>query len=156
MMTLLMSNAMGPWSYTATKSGSWHPLLVIGPGVASALHGFGISKSDIRSHIYKNAMISAGLMERYAHQVGSTSFNLAELVREGRVGPEYALNDDPARLVRMIPRADLINIVVAGNPSRNQSRAYINNHVQGATVTRPVTLPRDWSGLRERTPGREK
>jgi hypothetical protein len=31
--------------------------------------------------------------------------------------------------------------VVAGNPGRNQSRAWIGNHVQGAPVSRRVDLP---------------
>jgi hypothetical protein len=31
--------------------------------------------------------------------------------------------------------------VVSGNPARNQSRAYIGNHVQGSPVSRRVDLP---------------
>lgn len=149
-MALLVANAMGPWAYTAAKFSVWHPLLVIGPSVARALEEFGITKNDIRRYLYDNALMPAGLMERYAGQVGSTGFKLAELVRNGRLPAEYASSTDPDRLVRMIPRPDLISIVVSGNPSRNQSRAYINNHVQGALVTRPVRLPADWeSKLKE-------
>jgi hypothetical protein len=152
-LTTLFVNAMGPWAYTGAGRQAWYPLLVLGPSVARALAGFGLSKDDIRRHLYEHAKMPAGTMERYAGQVGSTGFSLAERVRQGLIPADYARSDDPSRLVRMIPRAEWIGIVIAGNPGRNQSRAYINNHDQGASVARPVELPHAWRELRARTAG---
>jgi hypothetical protein len=153
-ITSLLVNAMGPWAFTGVTHQAWYPLLVMGPSVAHALAGFGLSKDDIRHHLYENAKISAKGMERYAWQVGSTSFNLAERVKEGLIPPDYALSEDPERLVRMIPKAEWIGIVIAGNPGRNQSRAFVNNHSQGASVTRAVELPGAWQALRAQAGGR--
>jgi hypothetical protein len=38
----------------------------------------------------------------------------------------------------MLPRAELIQIVVAGNPGRNQSKAFVQQNRQGPPVTRRV------------------
>jgi hypothetical protein len=152
-ITALLVNAMGPWAFTGVSHQAWYPLLVMGPSVARALAGFGLSKDDIRHYLHENAKISAREMERYAWQVGSTSFNLAERVRQGLIPPDYALSEDPERLVRMIPKAEWIGIVIAGNPGRNQSRAFVNNHSQGASVTRAVELPGAWQALRAQTGG---
>ena len=44
----------------------------------------------------------------------------------------------------MLLREEWTQIVVAGDPQRNQSRIYINNQRQGAPVARRVVLPQDW------------
>ena len=47
------------------------------------------------------------------------------------------------RLVGVEERAQSIReIVVSGDPDRNQSKGYINNHEQGAPVSKKVTLPK--------------
>jgi hypothetical protein len=142
-LTLLFANAMGPWAYTGVRFQTWHPLLVLGPAVATALTGFGCSKDDIRTYLYDHAKMPVSLMERYARQVGGSGFDVAALVAAGTIPSTYA-GDNPDRLVPMIPAPSAISIVIAGNPGRNQSRAYVNNHAQGALVTRPVLLPRGW------------
>ena len=38
----------------------------------------------------------------------------------------------------------MVEILVAGDPGRNQSRAYMSNHVQGPPTSRRIELPRDW------------
>ena len=45
---------------------------------------------------------------------------------------------DPERRIRVILTPESLGIVVAGNPGRNQSRAYIGNHAQGTPVSRVV------------------
>jgi hypothetical protein len=37
-----------------------------------------------------------------------------------------------------------IQIVVAGDAGRNQSKGYVNNHVQGPPISRRVELPGNW------------
>jgi hypothetical protein len=44
----------------------------------------------------------------------------------------------------MLLKEEWTNIVVAGDPGRNQSRIYINNHEQGPPVARKIKLPKDW------------
>ena len=136
-LTVGMRDAMGPWSYTGIEFGAWHPLLVLGPSIARALDGYGVGKQQIREHIAEHARISVAELERCAYAVGSTSFRVDELVRRGELDERYA-GDDPQRTVPMCPRADDIGIVLAGNESRNQSRGYVENHVQGVPVSRRI------------------
>jgi hypothetical protein len=150
-LTLLFANAMGPWAYTGVLFAAWHPLLVLTPSAARALAGFGLTKDDIRNYLREHARIPAGLMERYAWQVGVTGFSLAELVREGKAPVEYAASDDPARLVPMFPKAEWIGVLIAGSPGRNQARAFVTNHCQGVPTSRPVKLPADWQDVRAAT-----
>jgi hypothetical protein len=44
-------------------------------------------------------------------------------------------------MVRAFPDPEWIDVVVAGNPGRNQSRSYIQNHAQGVPVSRRVRWP---------------
>lgn len=134
----IVRNAMGPWGYTGLATQTWYPLLVIGPAVASALAGFGVSKDDIRAYLHSHVKQPVDLMERYAKQVGSSAFDVADLVSRGLLGPEFTASDDPKRLVPIIVRPEWTSIVVSGSPNRNQSRAYVNNHVQGVPVSRVV------------------
>ena len=136
-LTVGMRDAMGPWSYTGLEFGAWHPLLVLGPSIARALDGYGVDKDAVRSHIAEHARISVAELERCAYAVGSTSFRVDELVRRGELDERYA-GDDPQRTVPMCPRAEDIGIVLAGNESRNQSRGYVENHVQGVPVSRRI------------------
>lgn len=136
-LTVGMRDAMGPWSYTALEFGAWHPLLVLGPSIARALDGYGVGKRQIREYIAGHARISVAELERCAWAVGSTSFRVDELVRRGELDERYA-GDGPDRTVPMCPRAEDIGIVLAGNESRNQSRGYVENHVQGAPVSRRI------------------
>jgi hypothetical protein len=136
-LTVGMRDAMGPWSYTGLEFGAWHPLLVLGPSIARALDGYGVGKRQIREYIAEHARISVAELERCAWAVGSTSFRVDELVRRGELDERYA-GDDPHRTVPMCPRAEDIGIVLAGNESRNQSRGYVENHVQGVPVSRRI------------------
>ena len=79
----------------------------------------------------------AAALARCAWQVGSTSFDLDAMVARGELDDRYA-GTDPDRLVPMLARGEDLGIVLAGNESRNQSRGFVQNHVQGVPVSRPI------------------
>ena len=72
---------------------------------------------------------------------------LENLVKDGILPPEYAASSDPQRLLHVIIKPEMVEILVAGDPGRNQSRAYMSNHVQGPPTSRRVELPRNWARL---------
>jgi hypothetical protein len=146
----LLGATCGPWSFTGVWFGRWHPLLVLGPAVAAAIAGDGWRKDDIRHYLFENLTLPAGWLDRYARDVISTDVSLADLVGNGLAPGRYAESDDPERPVPLLVREEWTEIVVAGDPGRNQSRAYINNHKQGPPVSRPVVLPHRWDELRPR------
>jgi hypothetical protein len=64
-----------------------------------------------------------------------------------RVGRQANTSQDPQRLLNVIIRPDMVEILVAGDPGRNQARAYMSNHLQGPPTSRRVVLPRRWKQL---------
>ena len=149
-ITTIFGSANGPFAFTGPVFGHWHPLLVMSPVVARVFADNGWTKDDIRKHLRESIKLPARLLERYYWHVSAASWTLEDSVAAGTIGAEYVQSKDPERLVPVLMRADWINIVIAGDPGRNQSRAYINNHEQGAPVSRRVVLPKAWKVLLEK------
>jgi hypothetical protein len=146
-ITRIFADTNGPFSFTGPVWGHWHPMLVMSPVVAKVFADSGWTKEDIRRHLRENARIPARVMERYYWHVSAATWTLKDSVAKGIVGAEYVASDDPDRLVPVCMRPEDIDIVVAGDPGRNQSRTYVNNHEQGAPVSRRVELPKRWKEL---------
>jgi len=145
----LFGQAIGPWFYLALQFGGWHPMLVVAPGVARALGEAGVTKDALRQYLFENVTIELSELVRYAWQVGSTSFGLAELVDAGRAPAIYDPRLGLDRQVPLFLRGEWIGVVVAGHPGRNQSRAYVSNHGQGVRVSRRVGIPHRWQAWRD-------
>ena len=118
------------------KRGRGYHLLVMSPSIAHVFADHGMSKDEVRRYLFENTTTRAGFLEYVGRQ--ATVFNLHELVREGRLPADYAASHDPDRPIRVMITEDSLRIAVAGNPGRNQSRAYIGNHAQGIPITRRV------------------
>jgi len=124
------------WSYLSVMFREWFPLLVISPAVAQVLVDNGMSKDDVRRELAARSRVKAGLWEEYPWQVGTDGFKLAKEIASGAAPPEYSESDDPDRLVPSIPYPEMVGIVVAGDPERNQSRFLVNNHEHGPRIAR--------------------
>ncbi|HEU5323481.1 MAG TPA: hypothetical protein VFX28_21935, partial [Methylomirabilota bacterium] len=129
------------WSFTGMKYARWQPLLVLGPSIAAVIAGDGWSKDDVRAYLHEHVTIPARDVARYAWHLGSTAFSLRGQVEAGALPRAYAASDDPERPVPVFVDPAAIGIVVAGDPGRNQSRGYCNNHIQGGRVSRRVVTP---------------
>jgi hypothetical protein len=151
-LTSLFATSCGPWSFSGVLYGRWHPLVVMSPFVAGLFSRHGWTKDDIRRHLRESARIPAGTLERYLTHIDGSHWMLKESVDSGLAPSEYATSTDPDRLVPMCPRADWINIVVAGDAARNQSRVYVNNHEQGPPISKRIKLPERWNQLLEGGP----
>ncbi|MFC1871847.1 hypothetical protein ACFLYF_05580 [Chloroflexota bacterium] len=141
------------WTFLGIKLQRWYPLLVLSPSIARVIARDGWTKHDLQRYLYDNARISAELMERNSWQIDSNKLDLCRLVEEGAIDDDYCQSRDPNRLVRVFLKADWIGIIVAGDPDRNQSRGYINNHIQGAPVSRQIQLPARWEKLLKQAQG---
>jgi hypothetical protein len=143
------------WSlFAALIYRKWFPLFVLSPMVAGVLARDGWSKADLRRYLYENARVRAGDLEEYVRGSGITGqtedYSLQGEVEHGAPA-HYAESDDPDRMVRAFFSPESIGIIVAGDPARNQSRAYMNNHEQGPPVSKRVQLPARWTELRAGT-----
>jgi hypothetical protein len=148
MIAQIMATTCGPWSFTGVWYKRWHPLLVMSPSVAHAFAADGWSKDDIRRYLYETLKIEAHWLERYPMHVAGAEQPLAELVRDRNAPALYVESDDPDRLVPILLRPEWTNILLAGDPGRNQCKVYVNNHEQGPPISKKVRLPADWSHLR--------
>jgi hypothetical protein len=138
----VFGSTAGYWSSLGMRSGRWHPLLVLGPAVASVLARDGWTRADVQRFLRDTVKTPAGQAETYARSIGNTDFDLCAAVRAGTLPPEYCLSADPQRLVPVFIRPEWIGIVVAGDPGKEQSKAFVNNHRHGPPVSRRVILPR--------------
>jgi hypothetical protein len=135
-----MAGTLGPMASSAVAFQRSHPLLVMSPAVAQAIAEAGWGKNEIRQHLYDNLKIDARWLERYGLHASGAETSLAHYVNERGAPAHYATSDDPTRLVPILIRPEWTSIVVAGEPGRNQSRIYANNHEQGAPVSKKVRL----------------
>lgn len=134
-------------AFIGIKNQKSYPLLVLGPGIARALARDGVDKDRIRKYLYDHCTMSAADVERYAWHGGHTTFTVPDLAAERPIAGTWLKSSDPLRPVPIFVKPEMIGIVVAGDPARNQSRGYVNNHMQGAPVSKAVTLPACWNAL---------
>jgi hypothetical protein len=142
----MFCNTIGPgcagWGYSKEILCT---LLAISPSVARIIAGDGWSKGDVRTYLGENMKINAQqINERLAASADLHNFKVERTPR----GRQYldAAGIDPATESADIEMPalvdlDLMAITVAGNPTRNQSRAFVGNHAQGVRVTRPIVMP---------------
>jgi hypothetical protein len=141
------------WTHMAVNWWKYYPLLVTSPSIARVIAKEGLTKKDIGQYLYDNAKVSAGSMERLALQGGFTAFNLKRMVEEKQIPELYYESSDPERMVPVFIKPEWIGVVVSGDPGRNRSRGYIQNHEQGAPVSRKIELPDNWKQLLSSNPG---
>ncbi|MBI2909561.1 MAG: hypothetical protein HYX92_18115 [Chloroflexi bacterium] len=137
---------MSFWTATCAHNGRSHPLFVLSPAVASVIGKGGWSKDDMRKYLYENVRLPARYLESLMG--GITGFNFCEEVQKGVIPGEFCKSKDPNREVPVFLRQEWINILVSGDPGRNQSKGYCQNHKQGPPVSRKVALPRRWKEMR--------
>ena len=142
----VMAQTFSSWVHMDFKHGVGNFLIVAPPCVARVI-AREWSKDQARCYIYENAKITAERAEHFAHAIGNKHFSLEKLVQEGILPESYAESADPQRQINVFISPDTIEIVVAGDPERNQSRAYMGNHNQGAPTSRRIELPRQWEDL---------
>ncbi len=140
------------WTHMAINWWKYYPLLAISPSIAGVIAREGLTKKDIAQYLYDNAKVSAESVERLALQGGFTAFNLKKMVEEKQIPEIYYESPDPERMVPVFIKPEWIGVIVSGDAGRNRSRGYIQNHEQGAPVSRKIDLPDNWKQLLSSNP----
>ncbi|MBI2906646.1 MAG: hypothetical protein HYX92_03200 [Chloroflexi bacterium] len=141
----LIGCSLAYWTNMAAQVGRFHPLLVLSPSVARVIARDGWSKDDVRKYLYDNVRMPAGKLERLHAGLNRCSF--CEEVERGVIPEDFCLSKDADRMVPLFLRPEWINIAVSGDPGRNQSRAYVQNHRQGPPTSKKIDLPPNWHRL---------
>lgn len=147
----ILGQSCGYWTQIAVRFAKFFPLLVLGPSVARVLAEGGWTKAKIKKYLYENVTIRASLLEKYARMSSNAKIDFVKLAEEEVISRDYVRSSDPDRPVPVFLRPDWIGIVVAGDPGRNQSKGYVQNHEQGPPVSRSVVLPTRWDRLLKET-----
>jgi hypothetical protein len=133
----VMQNMMIPNGHGHIEYREVHPLLLMSPSVASGLVSKGWDKDRIRRYLFENLKMEARWMELVARHGAGGDFASPE-------ADAYAQRWDPHELLPLLIREEWTDIVIGGDPQRNQSRAYVSNNMQGPPVTKRVILPQRW------------
>jgi hypothetical protein len=127
----------GYWVHTAVGFAAWHPLIIMNPQIARLAAEKGWSKNDVRQYLYERARIPVKDIELRGTYI---NLDLAAQLEKGIIPSAYGESKDPDRLVPVFYKPEAIGIVVAGNPATTYTRGYMNNHEQGAAVTRRIAM----------------
>jgi hypothetical protein len=137
-------NTASYWTFNFVHWAKCFPVIVMSPSVAKVLAKGGYSQDDVKRYLYENVKTEAGENESFARQMGQTKYSFCSEVLAGNAPKEYCESKDPERMVSVFQKPEWIGIVVSGDPDRNQSKGYINNHEQGAPVSKKIKLPENW------------
>jgi hypothetical protein len=135
------------WTHMAINWWKYYPVIVTSPSIARVIAREGLTKKDIGQYLYDHAKVSAGSTERLALQGGFTWFNLKRMFEEKQIPKIYHESSDPDRMIPVFIKPEWIGVVVSGDPGRNRSRGYIQNHEQGPPVSRLIELPDNWKQM---------
>ena len=133
------------WAHTAVRKGKSFPLLIVSPGVAKVIAREGWTKRDMQQYLFDHAKVSVRALQAHAWQLGYSAYDLKALHAQGMISDAYIQSDDPDRLVPVFIKPEAIGIVLAGDPGRNQSKGFVQNHSHAPPISRKVVLPADWS-----------
>ena len=142
----IFTETIGRWVMTGLIYNRFNPILIISPNIAGVMAQSGYDKAKIRKYLYENCWVRAGDAIKFAHEIGTTDFDLERYVSDG-LPAHYIESNDPDRMIRICLREEWTEIVVSGDPDRNQSRVYVP-HCFGAPQSRLVRFPEGWQTLR--------
>ena len=117
--------------------------ILMSPSIAHSLAAAGYSKQAIKDHLYENTRMSLREFDWVLKYTTISGQSARERVAEGVFPPEFAGAPDDS--VRLLSSADILHIVVCGDPHRNRVMVLEGGHTY--PTTRPIALPAKWSGL---------
>jgi hypothetical protein len=141
---ILGQRFIATFSTFAAHGLDYQPLIMLSPAVAQILAKDGYTKDAVKEYFFKNIRVTAAWIEKYVFDFHGVYLNMYEKVQQGLLPAEYGVSKDPQRLVRPFPEPKSLQIVVSGDPARNQSRAFIENGFVGIPTSKKIVLPEDW------------
>jgi hypothetical protein len=141
------AEALGGWAGYTYLNGGQFPLVVLGPAIARTIAADGWTKEQVKEYLFENVVVDGRWVQDYARGVSGRHFDWGLLADDGRAPEEYRNAAEDGLMVRGTKKPESFDIVIAGNPGRNQSRAYISNQIQGPPLTKAVRLPADWDEI---------
>ncbi len=121
--------------------GTHRPLVAISPMIAKTLAKAGVDRAGLQALLFKHARMPAWKMETFVGAFtnlvpGRRTLN--QLHAEGLASDQFAVSDDPNRLVPIVERPEDILLVVSGDPYRSNATVFGSNGIHGFPTSREV------------------
>ena len=121
--------------------GDYRPLLILSPNIARTFAKAGWSKDDVRNALYDAARLPAWKFEKLIGEWSNLTTGrrlLTDMAASGDVPADFALSNDPDRLVPIVTAPDKILIAVAGDPNRANAFVFSNDGPHGQWTAKAV------------------
>ena len=134
----------------------FEPVLMLAPPVAKLFAEKGLTKQDVRNYLYANSHVPADQLERHWKDFNGLDFNMYARAKNGKLPPIYGVSDDPKRPIPVFLNNKTLQIIVAGDPARAQSKGFMQSGYIAPPVSRKVVLPDNYDELIEESRKRKK
>jgi hypothetical protein len=121
--------------------GHYRPLLVLSPVLANIFAQAGWSQTDVKQALFNTARIPAWKFEALIGTWSNLTAGhrtLIDLVANNLVPAEFALSDDPNRLVPIVTAPDKFLLAVSGDPNRTNAYVMSNDGPHGYWTAQPI------------------
>ena len=126
--------------------GTLRPTLVLTPILAQTLARAGWSKDDVKQYLYDHARMTAERVETYTEKWADFPIvSLKHQVNLGKLPRDFAVSDDPQRMVPIVLDPDDFMVLVSGDPLRTNAYTFAQNGYLGFPTAKKIVLPADWT-----------
>ncbi len=101
----------------------------------------GWTKDSIREYLFKNIRVTAAEVQKHFMDFNGIYMDLCDRVKKGQIPQEYCECEDVQREIKVVPGPESIQIIVAGDFSRNQSKGFMQSGYIAPPTTRKIVLP---------------
>lgn len=125
------------------------PQILMSPNVVEALAKAGYSKDKVRQWWFEHALFQAKRFEYFR-----PDRLLCDSVRDGRLPKLYCESREPERLLPIVSSPEDFQIIVTGDPGKDNALVCCQNGFIGYPVSQRIVLPKKWINLaksREKT-----
>jgi hypothetical protein len=128
--------------------GTLRPALVLTPILAETIAKAGWSKAQVKQYLYDHARMPAWRVEAFTEKWADFPIgSLKHQVNLGRLPKDFAVSDDPNRMVPLVFSPDDFMVLVAGDPLRTNAYAFAQNGYLGFPTAKKIDLPQNWQAL---------
>jgi hypothetical protein len=125
--------------------GTLRPALVLTPILAHTLARAGWSKDDVKQYLYDHARMTARRVETYTEKWADFPIiSLKHQVNLGKLPKDFAVSDDPERMVPIVFDKDDFMVLVSGDPLRTNAYTFAHNGYLGFPTAKKIMLPKNW------------
>jgi hypothetical protein len=138
--------------------GTLRPTLVLSPILAETIAKAGWSKDDVKRYLYDHARMPAWRVEAITETWADFPIgSLTHQVNLGKLPRDFALSNDPDRMVPIVLDPDDFMLLVSGDPLRTNACTFAQNGYLGFPTAKKIDLPADWEDriakIRKKKPG---